>query len=212
MCCHSGINSAAAYPTQKASTERSISIPWDRRICACRYNGVPGVFTDQHVRHQRLGRQPGADQAFRCWRLDDSAGTNAATVLRTAGDENTVLRRDDVEPLRFLLANHMHPVAAAGTRCCLRFDHHLDPRQVRRQRFTLPGLGPCAPRLTSFHRGRCRRGDFLFLQNELQLLVVEPLRMAAVLRALELPNDMVHPLDAAEQFVTFGDQRECRGP
>ena len=36
--------------------------------------------------------------------------------------------------------------------------------------------------------------------------------MAAVLRTLELPNDMVHPLDAAEQVVTFGDQRECRGP
>ena len=85
------------------------------------------------MRDQRLGRQAGTDQTLRRLGLDDGAGARATAVFRATGDENAVLRRDDVEPLRFLLADHMHPAAATRARGCLRLDHHLDPRQVRWQ-------------------------------------------------------------------------------
>jgi hypothetical protein len=45
----------------------------------------------------------------------------------------------------------------------------------------------------------------------LQLVGVELFRVPAVLRSLELPDDVVHPLDPAEQFVAFGEQRQRRG-
>jgi hypothetical protein len=61
---------------------------------------MPGVLADQYVRDHGLGRQPGADQALGCWRLDDGAGTRATAIFRAAGNENAVLRRDDVKPLR----------------------------------------------------------------------------------------------------------------
>jgi hypothetical protein len=32
------------------------------------------------------------------------------------------------------------------------------------------------------------------------------------LRPLELPDDVVHPVDPAEQFVALDEQRQCRGP
>ena len=105
---------------------------------------MPGVFADQHMRDHRLGRQASADQALRRRSLDDGAGARAAAVFRAAGDENAVLRRDDVEPFGSLLADHMHRPAATGARCCFRFDDDLDPRQVRGQRFACAGLAPRA--------------------------------------------------------------------
>jgi hypothetical protein len=34
----------------------------------------------------------------------------------------------------------------------------------------------------------------------------------AELRPLELPDDVVHPLDPADQFVALGEQRQRHGP
>jgi len=46
------------------------------------------------------------------------------------------LRRDDVEPLRTVFADHMHRAAAAATASGIfRFDDDLDPRQVLGQVF-----------------------------------------------------------------------------
>jgi hypothetical protein len=36
--------------------------------------------------------------------------------------------------------------------------------------------------------------------------------MPAELRPLKYTDDVVHSLDPAEQFVTLGEQRQCRGP
>jgi hypothetical protein len=48
-----------------------------------------------------------------------------------------VLRRDDVEPLRAIFADHVHRAAAARARGIFRFDDDLDPRQVLGQRAAL---------------------------------------------------------------------------
>ena len=109
----------------------------------------------------------------------------------------------------FFLADDVHHPAATAARCRLRLDHHLNPRQVCRQRFALARLRPRARcrRLLLSRCLRLRAGDFAFFEGELQLVGIEPLRMPAELCSLELPDDLAHPLDAAEQFVALGDQR-----
>jgi hypothetical protein len=57
-----------------------------------------------------------------------------------------------------------------------------------------------------------RARNVAFFERELQLVGVEPLRMPAELCSLELPDELAHPLDAAEQFVALGDQRQRRRP
>jgi len=44
------------------------------------------------------------------------------------------------------------------------------------------------------------------------LVRVEPLGVPAELGSLQLPDNQLHPLDATEQRVALGDQRQRRGP
>src|SRR5579864_150261 len=82
------------------------------------------------------------------------------------------------------------------------------------QRFTFARRAPRTRRRPSFLRCRLflRVGDFAFFEAELQLVRVEPLGVPAELCPLELPDNVVHPLDAAQQFVTLGNQRQRRSP
>jgi hypothetical protein len=95
------------------------------------------------------------------------------------------LRRDNVEPFRFLLANDMHAAVAARAGRGLRLDHDLDTRQMRRQRFARSRLLR-SPHLELLFGGcgiACLR-DRLCFEGELQLVGVELLRAPAELRAL----------------------------
>ena len=69
-----------------------------------------------------------------------------------------------------------------------------------------------ASSLVSQPQAASARWRFAFFERELQLVGIEPLRMPPELCALELANDLAHPLDAAEQFVALGDQRQRRRP
>ena len=95
---------------------------------------VVGVFADQHMGDQRLGRQPALDQPRRCRRLDHGALAGAAAILRPAGDDHPELRRDDVEPLGDVLADPVQRAATARAGRARGLDHHLVPRQVLGQR------------------------------------------------------------------------------
>jgi hypothetical protein len=53
--------------------------------------------------------------------------------------------------------------------------------------------------------------NFAFFERELQLVGIEPLGVPAELGPLQLPDDQLHPLDAAEQRVALGSQRLYRG-
>ena len=57
-----------------------------------------------------------------------------------------------------------------------------------------------------------RARDLAFFERELQLVGVELFRVPTELYPLELPDDVVHPIDPAEQFVALGEQRQRRGP
>ena len=89
-----------------------------------------GVFGDDHLGDQLLGWQPAFDQPGRRRCLHDRALTAAAGVFRPAGDDDPVLRRDDVKPLRAILADHVHRAATTGAGAVLGLDDDFDPRQM----------------------------------------------------------------------------------
>jgi hypothetical protein len=119
------------------------------------------------------------------------------------------LRRDDIEPLRRLLADDMHRRPAARAGRILGRDHHLDAGQMKRQRRTRLG----APfRARRFQRrilllrfGLAPRQRLLdVLKGELQLVGIELLRAPAELGTLQLAQQMVQPLVPLERAVALG--------
>ena len=91
---------------------------------------MPGVFGNQDIGHHRLGRQPAFDQAFRRRRLNHSFLAGPAGVFGTVRHDHPELRRDHVETLRGLLADHLHGRPAAGTVGIFGLDRHIHPRQM----------------------------------------------------------------------------------
>ena len=75
---------------------------------------VVGVFADQHMGDERLRRQPALDQPRRCRRLEHRALAGTAAIFGSAGDDHLELGRNDVEPLRDVLADPVHGTATAG--------------------------------------------------------------------------------------------------
>ncbi len=95
---------------------------------------VVGVARDQHLCHQRFGRDPALDQPRRRGRLHDRALAAAADQLGAPGDDDPELRRHHVEPFGPILPDRRHRRAAARAVGVLRSQRHLDARQVGRQR------------------------------------------------------------------------------
>ena len=93
-----------------------------------------GVFGDQHLGDRRLGRQAALDQPRRRRRLHHHVLASPAGVFGPAHDQHPELRRHDVEPLADVLADPMQRVAAARAGVVVDIDHHLDARQMCRQR------------------------------------------------------------------------------
>lgn len=93
-----------------------------------------GIFSDQHLRDQRFGRDAAFNDARRCRRLNDSALAGTAAVARAACEQHTKSNRNDVEPLGHILADLVESAAAAGTGLLVDIDDLLDPFQMRRQR------------------------------------------------------------------------------
>ena len=113
---------------------------------------VIGVFGDQHLGDRRLGRQAALDQPRRRGRLHHDVLASPAGVFGPAHDQHPELRRHDVEALAHVLADPMQRAPAAGAGMIVDIDHHLDARQMCRQRSAVhPALGGADGAL-----GRCR--------------------------------------------------------
>ena len=69
---------------------------------------VPGVFGDQHRGDHRLGRQPALDQPLGRRRLHHRLLAGPAGIFGAVRHDHPELRRDHVEPLGGVLADHMH--------------------------------------------------------------------------------------------------------
>ncbi len=153
---------------------------------------MPGIFGDQHVGDHRLGGQPALDQPLWCRRLKHAIRAGPAGIFGTMRDDHAELRRNDVEPLRRFLANHVHCRMAARAVGGFRCNRHVDVRQIGRKRAPMGAalLGALASargillvlgRLVGDH------GLLDILDRQLQLFRIELLRAAPELRALQLP-------------------------
>lgn len=102
------------------------------------------------------------------------------------------------QPRRRRGLHHDARVGLAGS--VLRFQHHPDPWQVRRQRATVGAAlrGPRTPQvriaLLRLGLARCDRG-LQILEAELQLLLRQPFRLPAELQALQFYRN--HPARTA---------------
>ena len=106
---------------------------------------VPAVFGHQHRGDHGFGRQAGFDQMLRRRRFHDPLAGPAGEP-GPVRDDHPVLRRDHVEPLRRLFADHMHRRPAARAVRVVRRDRLVDARQMGGQR---AAIDPPFPRGTS---------------------------------------------------------------
>ena len=168
------------------------------------------------MRDQRLGGEPALDQPRRRGRLHDNAGARPAGQLRPPRHQHAELRGNDIEPLGGVFADHRHHRGTARAGHGRRRHCHLDPGQVRRQRAAArPALGRTrlAQRRVAL-LDLClalRDSPFELLQAQLQLIVRQPLRLAAELQAFEPQQQVVQPLVLLHQGVAFRRQRSALG-
>jgi hypothetical protein len=178
---------------------------------------VVGVLRHHDMGDQPLGWQAAFDQPCRRRRLDHAVLAGAAGVFRAARDDHPVLRRNDVEPLRAILADHMHRAAAARAGGIFRIDNDLDPRQVLRQ-CTAPGAplfrAGLAQRRIGLLLFRFTRGNCLFeiFQRQVELVGIELFRAPAKLHPLQLTKQMAQSVVLAGQLIALFDQPALRGP
>ena len=107
---------------------------------------VPSVFGDQHRGHHSLGRQPALDQPFGRGRLHHRLLARAAGVFGPVRHDRPELRRDHVEPLRGVFADHVHGRPAARASLVFGLNRHMDARQMSRKRAAI-GAAPGGARL-----------------------------------------------------------------
>ncbi|MDA9504729.1 hypothetical protein XI09_08295 [Bradyrhizobium sp. CCBAU 11386] len=139
------------------------------------------------MRDQPLGGQSSPDQSLGSSMLEDDAMTGAAGELRPAGDDDAILRRNDVQPLALVPTNLKE---VARTRRATGLGRHQgfhDARQMLRQ-LTTVGSALGRPLLANSGIGAIlggfegRDGLFDVLQNKLQLISVQLFRGSTELR------------------------------
>lgn len=91
---------------------------------------VVGIFADEHMRDQRLGRQPALDDAMRRRSLHWRRIASAASLARAAGHQHAKRGRDDIKPFRDILADDMQRTATAGAGLAVDINDLLDPFEV----------------------------------------------------------------------------------
>ena len=91
---------------------------------------MPSVFGNQHEGDQRLSRQAALDQPLGRRRLNHRLLARPASVFRTVRHDHPELGRNDIEPLRYFLADHMHGRAATGAFGVVGRNCYVDMRQM----------------------------------------------------------------------------------
>jgi hypothetical protein len=190
----------AAHPVrQGGAVKRDALARIDLRLAIER--GVVGIFGDQHMRHQRLGRNAVLDQPLRCRRLGHFACAGAAGVFGTARNDHLQLHRDDIEPFGDILANPVLEPAAARAGLVLDVDDDLFARQMRRQCAAIDLPSACGGlllrrRTVVLRRSlRCRERLLHIFQPQRQLVRIEPLGAATEAVALQFLDDRHQPLN-----------------
>jgi hypothetical protein len=172
---------------------------------------MPSVFGNEDVGHHRLGRQPALDQPFGRRRHNHRLLAGAAGIFGTVRDNHPELRRNDVQPLRGLFADHMHGRPATRAVRVFGLHRHIDARQMSGKRATIDAalVGPrrCRRRVLLVLAGLIP-GDGLLdiLKRQKQLLGIELLRTPAKLRTLQLAQQMPQAINLRQRLVALGDR------
>ncbi|SNS76159.1 hypothetical protein SAMN04488078_10312 [Antarctobacter heliothermus] len=111
---------AAMDVDARPGKDLALAIQW-KMVC---------VFADQHMGDGTLSGQAALDESRRRGRLCDAVGADATSVFRADGGDHPQLRGYDVETLRPVLADPVHPPAATRAFEAVRFDDLLNARQV----------------------------------------------------------------------------------
>lgn len=172
---------------------------------------MPGIFGNEDVGHHRLGRQPALDQPFGRRRLNHRLLAGAAGIFGTVRDNHPELRRNDVQPLRRLFADHMHGRLATRAVRVFRFDRHIDARQMSGKRATIGAalVGPrlCRHRVLLILAGLAPGNRLLdILERQKQLFGIKLLRTPAKLRTLQLAQEMPQAINLRQRLVALGDR------
>jgi hypothetical protein len=125
--------------------------------------------------------------------------------------EHAELRRNDIEPLRGLLADHVHRRPAAGAIGVFGLDRHIHARQMGGKRAAigtaLVGAHPGGRRVLPVVVGLAAGNGLLdVLDRQKQLLGIELLRTAAELRALQLAQQMPQAIELRQRLVAIGER------
>jgi hypothetical protein len=157
-----------------------------------------GIFGDQHMGYGRFRRQACLDQP--CWSrgLNDAVGASTACIFGTTGDDDAELRRDDVQPLRDILANAMQATAAAADQA-FRLDDLFDTGKMLRKRAAIgrAGLGDSVPSLRGcllFGMDNCH-GRFQVFQRQIELVGISLLGLAPEGCLLEGRDQLLKPFN-----------------
>jgi hypothetical protein len=171
-----------------------------------------GVFRDEHVGDEPLGRQTALDQPVWGWSLHHTVGAAAAGVFRPPRHDHAQSRREFVEPLRDVLTDDVQSTTTARASFRLGLDDDVLTRQMRRQVASVGAagfrrLGPddVANLLSSGVLGAMLRLDVL--EGQLDLVLANPLRATAELRAAQNRDDMIEALGTRGQSFDLGGQR-----
>jgi hypothetical protein len=179
------VEADAAHPAGHQVAAEAHALPGVDRLLTVERQAI-GVLGDRDLGEQRLRRKPRLDEPRRCGCLDHALAARRAGILRAARDDHPELCRNHVEAVRHVLAD-LHPrVRTAGTWRIFRFDDHLDPRQVARQRLARPRfpgrrLG-CGGLQGPFDRGQT---GLDLLEGEGALVGIERLRSPAEASSLQ---------------------------
>ena len=196
---------------QGGAIERDALAGVDLRLAVERR--VIGVFGHQHMRDQRLGRNAVLDQPLRRARLHHLAGASCTGIFGAARHDHLELCRDQIEPLRDVLADPVLEAAAARAGLIRYIDDDLFARQMKRQRaaIDLP-LARCGrlhgQRVVLLRRGVGRRKHLLHvLQRQRQLIGIKPLGAPPEAMALQRGDDRHPPLALLAVARPLGQQQ-----
>ena len=126
--------------------------------------------------------------------------------------DHPVLRRDHVEPLGSILADHMHRSAAARAIGVFGRDRHMNARQMGGKRATIDAalLGALARGCRVLLVLAClvaRNGLLDILECQSKLIRVELLRLAAKLHALQFVQQVLQAVILRQHLVALGNRR-----
>ena len=179
-----------------------------------------GIFADEHMRDERLGRQPALDDAWRCRSLDRRRLAGATAIARAARYQHAERGRHDIEPLGHVFTDDVQGAVAACANLAIDIDNLLDPLEVGGKPTPVDvarlGRDRLFPRIEPGLYAAKRGGNLL--ERQLQLVGIKLLGARAEAMPLECGDDVVQPLDLSpcvgirafeisDAPVTFGDLR-----